>query len=330
MEDDIERCGMQVFRICVFHMSLQISSKKPALMHEDMGVKLADCFHYQVDYITGDANMSGYRTGGSRQGSTSIRDSCVQAMVRYYLKAYNAAQRGDRNCCPEAKFVTSNLLTLLRWMEDKFGIPWKDVGVIDWQAAPSLDCMVACIMEWSHTVPMEKWSETTDPIDEYKVRISERLLHSNPDTYMLPESDADSHTPLLVHLTPTWMSNRERRELRNPETLKASHDSRRERQRAHKREGTATASTETPGTDSARPAEPAEPPSGKGKRRAEPADPPLGKVKGKRPAEPADPPEGKQGQEGRSSERQEGRPREGQVQGQASQQGQGPEVRRLE
>ena len=112
MEDDIERCGMPVFRVCVFHMSSKVASKKPALMHEAMGVMLADCFHFQVDYITGDANMAGYRTGGSKQGSSSVRDSCFQEMVRYYLKAYTAAQNGDPYCCPRAKFTTSNPLTL--------------------------------------------------------------------------------------------------------------------------------------------------------------------------------------------------------------------------
>ena len=280
MEDDIERCGMPVFRVCVFHMSAKVASKKPALMHEAMGVMLADCFHFQVDYITGDANMAGYRTGGSKQGSTSIRDSCFQEMVRYYLKAYTAAQNGDPYCCPRAKFTTSNPLTLLRWMEDKFGIPWKDVGAVDWENIPGLDCMVACIREWSHSIPMEIWEQTTDPVDEYKVRISEWLLRSNRDVYMLPETDNDSHTPLLVHLTPSWMSNRQRRELRNPETIKASHDRRREAQRAKKR-GDPAPEEETPGKGSARPAEPENPPSGKGKRPAEPAYPPKGKGKGK-------------------------------------------------
>ena len=116
---------------------------------------------------------------------------------------------------------------------------------------------------------MERWSQTMDPTDEYKVRVSEWLLHSNRDVYM----------PLLVHLTPAWMSNKEKRELRNPETMKASHDSRRERQRAKKRGDPAPSSTETPGASSARPAEAENPPSGKEKRPAEPADPP--KCKGK-------------------------------------------------
>ena len=117
---------------------------------------------------------------------------------------------------------------------------------------------------------------------------------------MLPESDNDSHTPLLIHLTPSWMSNKERRELRNPDTL---HDRRRELQRAKKRGDLEPSPTETPGTGSARPAEPENPPSGKGKRPAEPADPPLGKGKGKRPAEPADPPNGK----GKKGELQKGK-----------------------
>ena len=289
MEDTVLRCGMPVFRICAFHMSAKVANKRPALMHEAIGIMLADCFHYQVDHITGDANMASYRTGGSKQGSSSIRDSCFQEMVRYYLKA--------------AKFCTSNPLTLLRWMEDKFGIPWKDVGPVDWQNVPGLDCMTACILEWSHTVPMEKWEQGNDPSDEYKVRISEWLLHSNRDVYLLPDSDNDSHTPLLVHLTPTWMSNRERRELRNQEVLKAAHDSRRERQRAKKRGDPAPTPTETPGKGSERPAEPENPPSGKGKRPAEPANPPSGKGKGKRPAEPADPPKGK----GKKGESQKGK-----------------------
>ena len=82
---------------------------------------------------------------------------------------------------------------------------------------------------------------------------------------MLPKSDNDSHTPLLVPLTPSWMSNKERRELRNPDTLKAAHDRRREAQRAKKRGDPAPSAEETPGTGSGRPAaEPENPPSGKG------------------------------------------------------------------
>ena len=132
--DTVLRCGMPVFRICAFHMSAKVANKRPALMHRG---------DRQSCWLTASTTRSttspatltwqSYRTGGSKQGSSSIRDSCFQEMVRYYLKAYNAAQHGDPYCVPKAKFCTSNPLTLLRWMEDKFGIPWKDVGPVDWQ-----------------------------------------------------------------------------------------------------------------------------------------------------------------------------------------------------
>ena len=88
-------------------------------------------------------------------------------------------------------------------------------------------------------------------------------------------------TPLLVHLTPTWMSNRERRELRNQEVLKAAHDSRRERQRAKKRGDPAPTPTETPGKGQCKTSRgQRNPPSGKGKRPAEPANPSFGQRQG--------------------------------------------------
>ena len=107
-EDDVEHCGMTQFRSCVFHMSSRVASKTPALLHEAMGATLADCLHYQVDLIAGDANMAAYRIGGSRQGSTSVRDSCFQEMVCYYLRAYMGAHQGDPYCCPKARLVSAN------------------------------------------------------------------------------------------------------------------------------------------------------------------------------------------------------------------------------
>ena len=116
---------------------------------------------------------------------------------------------------------------------------------------------------------------------------------------------------------------KERRELRDPETLKAAHDSHRERQRAKKRGDLEPSPTETPGTGSATPAEPENPPSGKGKRPAEPADPPLGKGKGKRPAEPADPPKGKgkkgEFQNGKKGDYEKGKSKKGSSKGSTEQ-----------
>ena len=62
----------------------------------------------EAGLIAGDANMAAYHTGGSRQGSTSVHDSCFQEMVRYYLRAYTGAHQGDPYCCPNARFVSAN------------------------------------------------------------------------------------------------------------------------------------------------------------------------------------------------------------------------------
>ena len=76
MSEDLSRAGMNVIRVCVFHMDSYVASRQPALMHEADGVMLADCFAYQTDTVAGDANMSGYRFSGSRQGSSSFKHSC--------------------------------------------------------------------------------------------------------------------------------------------------------------------------------------------------------------------------------------------------------------
>ena len=92
MSEDLTRAGMNVIRVCVFHMKSHVAFRQPGLCHEAYGIMLADCFAFQADIVAGDANMSGYRYGGSRQGSASIKHSCWQDMVRYFVKAYNNGQ----------------------------------------------------------------------------------------------------------------------------------------------------------------------------------------------------------------------------------------------
>ncbi len=335
MPDDLERCGMHTIRVCVFHMSSKVANKKPALTHECFGIMLADCFHFQVDIIGGDANMAAYRTGGYKQGSTSFRDSCWQEMVRYFAKSYMAAAGNDPHCRVRPRFMSSNPLTLLRWAEDIFGKPWKEVGAVDWDNAPELDCMVACVLEWAHSYPMDKWQNLRpDAGFEYNISISEWLLHSNKENYLLPTSDTDSHTPLLFHMRPTWMTNQDRRAFLDQDKVKTRHDNRRQAQRAKKASGGATAPIPEGGPgpmhdtaepfapkgkgkmgkdkgDTRRPAEPEGPPPGKGKggqRPAEPAGPPP-KGKGKREAYLDEPAKGKKGgqQKGKKGETAKGK-----------------------
>ena len=58
----LARAGSDRIRMCMFHLNNVIAaSSKIALAHEALGTMLADCRHYQVDLLGGDANMALYK-----------------------------------------------------------------------------------------------------------------------------------------------------------------------------------------------------------------------------------------------------------------------------
>ena len=147
MSEDLTRAGMNVMRVCVFHMNSYVASRQPSLMHEAFGAMLADCFAYQIDVIAGDANMSGYRFSCSKQGSASLKHGCWQEMVRYFACAHNDSQNNDPNCRIVPRFFSANPLSGLRWWEDTFGQEYNKCHHVDWDTVKSLDCIVCCILE---------------------------------------------------------------------------------------------------------------------------------------------------------------------------------------
>ena len=81
----------------------------------------ADCIHYQVDLIGGDANMALYRAMGSKQESMDIRGGMYQSLLDYLLEAYSESPACPHLCCPKAQHVTANSLCLLKQYEDQLG-----------------------------------------------------------------------------------------------------------------------------------------------------------------------------------------------------------------
>ena len=147
MSEDLTRAGMNVMRVCVFHMKSHIASRQPGFCHEAYGIMLADCFAFQADIMSGDANMSAYRYAGTRQQSSSLKHSCWQDMVRYFVKGHNEAMGQDPNCRVVPRFVSSNPLSSLRWWEDTFGQEYNKCRVVNWDTVPDLDCLVSCVLE---------------------------------------------------------------------------------------------------------------------------------------------------------------------------------------
>ena len=80
----------------------------------------------------------------------------------------------------------------------------------------------------------EVWAEYKGSM-EYKVSVSEFLLHSTKNHFLLKPSDNDSHTPLLLHIAPNWMKFSEKKTYRSKESILQASQSRKERQKAKKR-----------------------------------------------------------------------------------------------
>ena len=134
------------------------ANSKTALAHEALGTMFADCLHYQVDLLGGDAKH-GFCIGlqvGNKNESVDIRGGMYQTTSNYFLEAWAKAPQSPHLCFPRAQFVSANSLCLLKQYEDLFaGRPYKDCDHPDWSTFPRLDPMVATVFEWGHSMDDE-------------------------------------------------------------------------------------------------------------------------------------------------------------------------------
>ena len=255
LTQDLRRSGLTTVRLCVFHLKSSIAKKKVAATHEALGTMLMDCMKYQVDILSGDANMAAFRYQGSKQGSISIAESAWQSMVDYFIDASFEATNKNLYVSPRVHHFTANPVHLLKLYEDILGQPYSQVSQnISWDSLPGLDCMVGSVFEWGHSYPDSIWKSKSDHSHEYKVTVSEWTLNSNKTHYLLPDGDNDSHTPLFFDISAAWMANQTKKEMeRNPDTLLEKARRRQERQMENRMRGKG-------------PEEP-QPPKGKGKQK---------------------------------------------------------------
>ena len=110
----LERAGTDRVRVCTFHLNNIFVSKKISVAHECLASMFADCIHYQVDLIGGDANMALYRAMGSKQESMDIRGGMNQSLLDYLLETYSESPACPNLCCPRAQHVSTINLCLLK------------------------------------------------------------------------------------------------------------------------------------------------------------------------------------------------------------------------
>ena len=276
----LTRAGSDRIRVCMFHLNSGIAGDKVALAHEALGAMYADCLHYQVDLVGGDANMALYRATGRKQESMDIRGGMYQGLWDYFLEAWVKAPQTPYMCFPKVQHVSANSLCLLKQHEDALGgAPYEECIAPDWSTFPGLDPLVASVFERGHSMDDDTWANIPSGQPEFKVNVSKWVLNSTSASYLLNDRDYDSHTPLLIEVHANHFSRSRAKEMnRNPDTLKEAADRRKQRQKMNKARGSddpsaaptdprssqEEASSGAPSSGSQRPPEPAQPPGGKG------------------------------------------------------------------
>ena len=86
LQTTLTRAGSDRIRVCMFHLNSGVAGDKVALAHEALGAMYADCLHYQVDLVGGEANMALYRATGRKQESMDIREECTRVSGTTSLK----------------------------------------------------------------------------------------------------------------------------------------------------------------------------------------------------------------------------------------------------
>ena len=262
-----------------FHLNSGIAGDKVALAHEALGAMYADCLHYQVDLVGGDANMALYRATGRKQESMDIRGGMYQGLWDYFLEAWVKAPQTPYMCFPKVQHVSANSLCLLKHEDALGGAPYEECIAPDWSTFPGLDPLVASVFERGHSMDDDTWANIPSGQPEFKVNVSKWVLNSTSASYLLNDRDYDSHTPLLIEVHANHFSRSRAKEMnRNPDTLKEAADRRKQRQKMNKARGSddpsaaptdprssqEEASSGAPSSGSQRPPEPAQPPGGKG------------------------------------------------------------------
>ena len=280
MTTTLTRAGSDTIRACMFHLNSGIAGDKVALAHEALGTVYTDCLHYQIDLVGGDANMALYRATGRKQGCMDIRGGMYQSLWDYFLEAWVKAPQTPYMCFPKVQHVSANSLCLLKQYEDALGgAPYEECIAPDWSTFPGIDPLVAFVFEWGHSMDDDTWANIPSGQPEFKVNVSEWVLNSTSAAYLLNDRDYDSHTPLLIEVQANHFSRSREKEMnRNPDTLKAAADRRKQRQKMNKARGSTDpqaaptdprssqgeASSGATSCGSQRPPEPAQPPSDKG------------------------------------------------------------------
>ena len=105
------------------------------------------------------------------------------------------------------------------------------------------DCCLLTFFEYGLSTPAETFRDgNNSDVLEYKYSVNELLFYLTNDVLLLREKDKDSHSPLLVTIEPSDMTNKEKKGFNTVEQKKQRAVNRKDIQKQNKAKGKARAS----------------------------------------------------------------------------------------
>ena len=249
----LTRANMHTIRVCNYHVDTHRAVDAHLLTGEQTALMLYECFVYEVDIISGDANSLAYRMSGyKRQPMANYYYSTMQHWIRRFSEARVQADPGIKAPIPRTFYSSTS--QVLKKCEDYFDKLWEEYSTVEkeeYQGSRLGDTCLSTIVEWGHSMSVEEYENSTVSTKEFICNFSENFAMIDTEVMCSRPTDEDSHGPMFISLRPASLSSGDRRQYRTATTLQEANVRRKERQKQNKRKGRPPTSDQAASTSAA-------------------------------------------------------------------------------
>ena len=230
----LTRANMHTIRVCNYHVDTHRAVDAHLLTGEQTALMIYECFVYEVDIISGDANSLAYRMSGyKRQPMANYYYSTMQHWIRRFSEARVQADPGIKAPIPRTFYSSTS--QVLKKCEDYFDKLWEEYSTVEkeeYQGSRLGDTCLSTIVEWGHSMSEEEYENSTVSTKEFICNFSENFAMIDTEVMCSRPTDEDSHGPMFISLRPASLSSGDRRQYRAAATLQEANVRRKERQKA--------------------------------------------------------------------------------------------------
>ena len=235
----LTRANMHTIRVCNYHVDTHRAVDAHLLTGEQTALMLYECFVYEVDIISGDANSLAYRMSGyKRQPMANYYYSTMQHWIRRFSEARVKADPGIKAPIPRTFYSSTS--QVLKKCEVYFDKLWEEYSTIEkeeYQGSQLGDTCLSTIVEWGHSMSVEEYENSTVSTKEFICNFSENFAMIDTEVMCSRPTDEDSHGPMFISLRPASLSSGDRRQYRMGATLQEANVRRKERQKQNRKKG---------------------------------------------------------------------------------------------